>query len=93
MNSKGLIGFIVVIAFGVCMVGSFVAAGALGSVPKTKLPRYRRLRSSFMGAGFGGLAIFVMVPMAVPIGSGGMFAFMAAGAHRGIREIRGMGSK
>ena len=63
MNSRGLIGFIVVIAFGVWMVGSFVAAGALGSVPKAKLPRYRRLRGSFLGTGLGGLAAFLVMPL------------------------------
>jgi hypothetical protein len=63
MNSSGLIGFVVVIAFGVCMVGSFVAAAALGSVRKAKLPRYRRLRGFFLGTGLGGLAAFLVMPL------------------------------
>jgi hypothetical protein len=56
-----------VIAFGLCIVGSFLAAAVLGSFRKVKLPRYRRLRGFFMGAGLGGLVALGVTPLTEPM--------------------------
>jgi hypothetical protein len=57
---------LVMLAFTACILGSLLAAAALGSVRKAKLPRYRRLRGFLMGVGLGGIVSGFLLCLAAP---------------------------